>query len=126
MAQQAFKPKERIQAVDPIFKQWLNGTINKIENKQAYVKWTGYPQEYDMWLPIEKIRRSEPKRCMLQRNKIKKENFPVRNHPGYLQGGDTVLDIARQEEFVVDINDPFRAEVKLIYIFPFDVPYCFE
>ena len=69
-----------------------------------------------MWMDVSNVRPAELKRGMLERNKIRKENFPVRKHPMNLEGGDTVFDQARNEDFVVEINDPFRAEV-ITFIF---------
>ena len=99
--------------MDTIFKQWKNGAILERIVDEYKVRWAGYGKEFDSWVKCSSIRPPVIKR-ILRRNSIKSKNFKIRKTPEKLEGGDVIHDIVRGEDYVVKINDPFNAQVRII------------
>ena len=91
--------------------QWLAATVVDINEDKVKVNWNGYTQKFDSWIKIANVRMPVQKRILLKRDSIQKSNFPVCNSPEFLQHGDMIFDTARNESFIVEINDPFHKEV---------------
>ena len=106
-----YKVNQNVQALEPVFKIWLNAIVKNTNKKQIFIRWIGYSSGFDLWIDRANVRLPESKRTMLQRNMVKKENFPFRQKPANLQGGDHISDITRNQQYIVNTNDPFRAEV---------------
>ena len=102
-----------VQAVDDIMKCWLRATIvdKDFEEEKLFLRWSGFGKEFNNWVPISKARLPVADRKLLTRNAISSSNYPIRNHPKNFQHGDDIIDISRNKEFVVDVNDPFKSEV---------------
>ena len=109
------KKKKAIQALDKDWKQWLKASVVQVGETEVKVSWTGYGRAYDLWLSLEHIREPIPYRSLLSRKGIDKTYFPERGHPKNIRFGDTIFDTGRNANYVVQINDPFKMEVRLLH-----------
>lgn len=100
----------KVQALDPETKHWLFASILDL-GEEIKVTWSGYSRDYDCLLPRSYVRQPVKKRPLLTRNAISKKDFPSRGDPKYLERGDRVWDTSRKHKFIVEINDPFEAQV---------------
>ena len=64
------------------------------------------------------------KRPLLNRNAIKKVNFPVRGEPKHLQNGDQIYDTVKKAKYYVETNDPFDSKVCVVLFFLCSTKYC--
>ena len=106
-----FQTNEKVQALDPETKCWLLAQIVEKKENEMKVTWPGYPKIYDCWLQNQFIRKTLQTRTSGTRNTIKKENFPDRHHPKFLQPVDFIINLECDEKSIVATNDPFKCEV---------------
>ena len=100
-----------VHAFDYETKNWLRAKIIDFDEKRAKVTWTIYDNSYDCWIDRVHLRKPVELRSLVKRNSINKCEFPIRSDPKFLQGGDEIFDKGRNKEYVVAINDKFKAEV---------------
>ena len=100
-----------VQAIDPEMYQWTRAIIVDVKNNEVRLTWPGYDKSYDCWVKLDQVRLPVEKRAMMSRNAINRENFPIRKDPRYLFNGDKIIDNGRKNQYIVGINDPFKAEV---------------
>jgi hypothetical protein len=105
--------------LDPETKHWLYVNIIEVNVDSYRVSWKGYPKSDDCWLKKQYVREPVLTRPFSSRNAIKKENFPVRKEPKYLQRGDQIHDIQRKITDRVATNDPFQRQVLILFHTPF-------
>lgn len=108
--------------------QWLNGTLNDVDDQmgRVQVRWAGYNKSFDLWLDVSEVRTPEDERPLDRRNPVSRSNFPKRHHPKHLQKDDRVCarldDPNCSEVETVAKNDCFRGEVRsFVGVFIFDV-----
>lgn len=105
------KKKINIHAFDHVTKNWLRAKVIDLDGNKAKVTWAIYDRTYDCWIEQNDIRLPITTRSLVKRNAINKNEFPLRKEPKFIQGGDAIYDKGRNLEFVVEMNDKFKAEV---------------
>jgi len=104
-----YKAKMKVHAIDPETKHWLLATILNVETSRIKVSWNGYSKSYDCWVPVKNVRTPIIKR-VFQNKKIL-----LKTDPKYLERGDKVFDTRKGKNITVEVNDPFKGEVRNLY-----------
>ena len=57
-----YKVNQKVQALEPVFKIWLNAIVKNTKKKQIFIRWIGYSSVFDLWIDRANVRLAESKR----------------------------------------------------------------
>ena len=89
---------------------WRDVSVVHID-EAVKINWRGFSKKYDCAVELDTLRYPVEER-LLSRNAISAEKFHNIRHPKNLSRGDAIFDSGRMESAVVEINDPFRCEIR--------------
>ena len=56
-----YKVNQKVQALEPVFKIWLNAIVKNANKKQIFIRWIGYSSVFDLWIDRANVRLPESK-----------------------------------------------------------------